>query len=143
MKMIGLVALTEKERSRRRYEKHRESELARNSSYYMKNREVQRVKHRNNRHGITQEWFDAKMVEQDNKCAVCYKPFEKTPHIDHNHECCKPSTSCGKCRRSLLCEDCNLGLGRFFDDVNLLSSAIQYINQYKGVTNAVSTTIGS
>ena len=120
-----------REKDRNRYLNNLESEKKRNQSYYMKNREVQRIKHRNTRHRITQEWFDAKMQEQDGKCAVCHQPFTETPHIDHNHECCPQLRSCDKCRRGLLCEDCNLGLGRFKDNPTVLANAIQYVNQYK------------
>jgi hypothetical protein len=123
--------LTESERNKRFYENHKAAELARNAQYYRDNKEVQAKRHRNNRHGITQEWFDAKMIEQDSKCAICHKPFTDTPHIDHNHECCPQLKSCDKCRRGLLCEDCNLGLGRFKDDTTVLANAIQYVNSYK------------
>jgi recombination endonuclease VII len=133
MRKIGLVALTQKEKNQRHYEKHREEELARNKQFYRDNKETQRIRHRNNRHHIKQEWFDAKLAEQDNKCALCLKEFVETPHIDHDHKCCKPSTSCEKCRRDLLCKDCNLGLGRFVDDIAVLERAIQYLKHHKGI----------
>jgi hypothetical protein len=120
-----------KEKDAKRYRENRESERIRNRNYYRNNRETQRIRHRNNRHGITQEWFDQKIQEQDGKCAICHNTFTNTPHIDHDHECCPQSKSCDKCRRGLLCEDCNLGLGRFKDDVSIMSSGIQYLNRYK------------
>jgi hypothetical protein len=120
-----------KAKDRRRYEENKESERVRNSSYYMLNREIQRVKHRDNRHHIEPGWFDAKVADQDNKCALCLKEFIKTPHIDHNHGCCPPLKSCEKCRRDLLCDDCNLGLGRFKDDIEVLERAIQYLKRHK------------
>lgn len=120
-----------KAKDQKRYEENKESERVRNSSYYMLNREVQKVKHRDNRHHIEPGWFDAKKAEQDNRCAICLKEFIDTPHIDHNHECCPPLKSCEKCRRDLLCGDCNLGLGRFKDDVEILERAIQYLKHHK------------
>ena len=122
-----------KAKDARRYEENKDAERARNSQYYRDNRDVQKVKHRNCRHKITQEWFDSKMVEQDHKCAICRKSFEKTPHIDHNHDCCPPLKSCEKCRRDLLCTDCNLGLGRFHDDPVILGRAIDYVAKHKGI----------
>lgn len=119
-----------KQKDKKRYQENKERERARNSSYYMRNRETQRIRHRNNRHKITSEWYDAKMLEQQNQCAVCGKSFEKTPHIDHNHACCPSARSCGKCHRGLLCDDCNLGLGRFKDSIEILSRAIQYLEKY-------------
>lgn len=120
-----------REKDRKRYEENKEHERARNSSYYMLNREVQRVKHRDNRHKIKPGWFDAKKTEQNNLCAICLKEFTDTPHIDHNHECCSALKSCEKCRRDLLCKDCNLGLGRFKDNTEVLERAIQYIKRHK------------
>ena len=122
--------LTASQKNKRFYEKHKESELERNRQYHQDNKEIIRIRHRNNRHHITQEWFDAKIEEQNNRCALCQEEFKKTPHIDHNHNCCSPLTSCDKCRRDLLCEDCNLGLGRFFDSVTLMQNAIQYIERH-------------
>lgn len=115
------------------YHAHREEELARNAKYYRDNRVAQAKRHRNTRHGITQQWFDEQLAKQDNKCAICFNPFMKTPHIDHNHECCSKLKSCDNCRRGLLCDDCNLGLGRFKDNISFLSSAIQYLNIHQGV----------
>jgi hypothetical protein len=131
MRKIGLKALTKSERNKRFYDNHKESELARNKQFYRDNKDTQKIRHRNNRHHIKQDWFDVRLMEQDNKCAVCLEEFTDTPHIDHNHECCKPSTSCERCRRDLLCKDCNLGLGRFKDNTEVLERAIQYLKRHK------------
>jgi hypothetical protein len=128
-----------KEKDRKRYEENRESELARNKkyykTYYLENRDRIKAGYRTRWHGITQEQLDAKMAEQNNCCAVCLKPFEKTPHIDHNHKCCSVRRTCGKCNRGLLCDDCNLGLGRFKDDIEVLTRAIQYLNKHRKEDN--------
>jgi hypothetical protein len=124
-------------KDKNRYKENRESELARNKayypSYYAKHGDRIRKERKNRRHGITQEWFDAKVVEQNNCCSICLTPFkeDKTPHIDHDHKCCPAQTSCDKCRRDLLCDDCNLGLGRFKDDPEILALAIQYIRKHE------------
>jgi hypothetical protein len=134
-KRIGDVALTQSERNKRFYEKHREAELNRNKQYYEiyypKHRKRLRASRRNGRHGITQAWYDAKLLEQGNRCAICYEVFESTPHIDHDHTCCKPLKSCDNCRRDLLCTDCNLGLGRFKDNIESLERAVQYLMKHK------------
>jgi len=113
------------------YWANKEKEIARNAEYHRNNKDKVNRRVRNRRHGVTQEQYDTKMVEQDNRCAICRKEFEGTPHIDHNHDCCSPLKSCDKCRRGLLCEDCNLGLGRFKDSIIILSNAIQYLKGYK------------
>ena len=114
--------------------KNREAEAIRNRAsypaYYEKNREMIKSKQRLSQHGVTQEWLDAKMKEQDNRCALCNQSFTETPHIDHSHACCRSRKNCGKCQRGLLCKDCNLGLGRFKDSIETLERAIQYLRRY-------------
>jgi hypothetical protein len=136
MKRINPEApLTESQRNKRFYDNHRDDELARNRGYYgvyyRKNKDRILAVHRSRRHGLTQEQYDAKKLEQDNCCDICHKEFNGTPHIDHNHACCPNLRSCDKCRRGLLCKDCNLGLGRFKDSIEVLSNAIEYLKGYK------------
>ncbi len=132
MRRINVEApLTENQRNKRFYDNHRDAELERNRQYHQDNKEKVNRRVRNRRHGITQEQYDMKMEKQDNCCAICHKPFEGTPHVDHSHACCPNLRSCDKCRRGLLCEDCNLGLGRFKDSIVVLSNAIQYLKEYQ------------
>lgn len=134
MKRINPEApLTPTQKSQRRYEKHHDKEVQRNKEYHQNNKEKINLRRRNYRHRITQQWFDQKLVEQDNKCAICCEPFTKTPHVDHNHKCCPPLRSCDKCRRDLLCDDCNLGLGRFKDNPLLLLVAIEYLKKHQSL----------
>ncbi len=123
--------LTESERNRRFYENHKEAEIARNAKYHRDNKEKVNRRVRNRRHGITQEWFDAKVEEQDNRCAVCGREFEETPNIDHSHECCPDLRSCEKCRRGLLCAPCNVLIGMAKESIEVLSNAIQYLKEYQ------------
>ena len=130
MRKIGEVALTEQERNHRFYERHRDQELARNAVYSKSNAEKIAKRARLKHHRMTQEEHDDLMLKQENACAICKKPFTKTPHIDHNHGCCPGRLTCGKCNRGLLCDDCNLGLGRFKDNVVFLRNAIEYSEEY-------------
>jgi len=134
--------LTESERNKRFYERHKDEENARNRMYYPKwyaeNKEAIKARRRDARHKVTQEWVDKKTQEQGGRCAICQKLFEKTPHIDHRHECCGEIKSCDQCRRGLLCQDCNLGLGRFKDDPVVLQNAIEYLKKH-GKDNQCST----
>lgn len=68
-------------------------------------------------------------TQQKGCCAICKVNFNlstestwrpKTVVIDHCHESDKV--------RGILCSLCNTGLGSFKDDINFLSSAIQYLN---------------
>jgi hypothetical protein len=124
-------------KDKKRYEENRESELARNKAYYPtyyeKNKEEIKFRRRCYMHGCTFEWLESKLKEQDNRCAICKKIFEKTPHIDHDHNCCPSNKrfTCGNCNRDLLCDDCNLGLGRFKDDQIILLSAMEYLKKHQ------------
>jgi hypothetical protein len=135
--------------SRRAYDRqyqlaHRDQIRAYNRLYKELNRErIRRLNHerylrqrslmlaRNSRrrplqHGLTIPEYEAMLVNQDNTCAICRKPFKATrrPNIDHDHDCCPGKYSCGKCVRGLLCTRCNqtLGLG-----AATLTRALAYI----------------
>jgi recombination endonuclease VII len=48
--------------------------------------------------------------------------------LDHDHRCHPRGDVCEKCARSYLCDNCNVGLGRFRDNPSLLRSAADYID---------------
>ena len=84
------------------------------------------------RHGITSEDYDEVFVEQGGICAVCRRPpgsvgtgqkSKGTLAVDHCH---KTGTF-----RGLLCTNCNLGLGSFFENPDLLLSAAAYIKDHQ------------
>lgn len=60
-------------------------------------------------------------------------------HLDHDHSCCpyggvgdkKSQVSCGECIRGWLCDNCNRGLGCFFDDPRKLEGIVSYLETYK------------
>jgi hypothetical protein len=50
------------------------------------------------------------------KCDICGKRLTRRhrgawPIIDHQHTCCPGGSSCGKCVRGVLCQDCNTKVG--------------------------------
>lgn len=62
---------------------------------------------RKSRYGVTEVRYNAMLAEQGNACAVCRVSFETArPNIDHDHNCCPGSRSCGKCVRGILCPSC-------------------------------------
>jgi transcription elongation factor Elf1 len=77
--------------------------------------------------GIKQEDYEQMLLKQNHKCLICGKKHENKRYerlyVDHDHET-------GKIR-GLLCSDCNVGLGKFKDDKNLLQNAINYVNKYQ------------
>lgn len=78
-------------------------------------------------YGLSPEKIEELLDIQENRCPVCRQEFVETSHVDHDHSCCSGKTSCGKCVRGLLCNNCNNGLGRFEDDVDRLQAAIDYL----------------
>ena len=73
-------------------------------------------------YGITPTQYNAILRDQNGVCAICYKPETRKRgwlHVDHNH-------TTGEVR-GLLCGNCNTGIGIFFEDSNVLQSAIKYI----------------
>lgn len=78
------------------------------------------------RYGITHEDRDRMIEEQNNKCLICGVEFGSSrnrtvPNVDHCH-------STGKVR-GILCNRCNVGLGHFLDDPDLMLKAIEYLNE--------------
>jgi hypothetical protein len=73
------------------------------------------------RYGIDADEFTRLLDEQDHRCSICTKPFERgrDTHVDHDH-------TTGAVR-GLLCSGCNTGIGALRHDVGLLRSAIEYL----------------
>ena len=74
----------------------------------------------NKLYGITPEQHDVMLFKQQNKCAIC-RELLSTPHVDHCH-------TTGKVR-GLLCINCNHGIGKFKDNIDMLQHAINYLKQ--------------
>lgn len=86
------------------------------------------LKHKFN---ITMERYDKMLDAQGGVCAICGKAdvSGRALSVDHDHSCCPGKKSCGECVRSLLCGNCNMGLGKFQDDPELLRAAIDYLKR--------------
>lgn len=74
------------------------------------------------RYGLSATEYDRRLAEQDGCCAICRRHAEllgKPLAVDHDHTTREI--------RGLLCDDCNLGLGKFRDRIDLLEEAIAYL----------------
>lgn len=84
-------------------------------------------------YGITQAGYDEMLRAQGGRCSICAAGEPGGDRrffaVDHDHKCCPDKRSCGKCVRGLLCMNCNQGLGKFRDDVNLMARAIAYLTE--------------
>jgi formylmethanofuran dehydrogenase subunit E len=100
----------------------KERKRLRDYNRYRKDRVLFLNRRRFKVHGITQERYEAKIVFQNNLCAICFKEMEP-PNIDHNHKTSEV--------RDLLCRYCNTLLGMAFEDTKILQSAIDYIKRHQ------------
>lgn len=65
--------------------------------------------------------YELMFKKQNGLCAICCKNNnKKLLSVDHCHDTL--------IIRGLLCTKCNIGLGYFNDDVNLLNKAVLYLN---------------
>jgi hypothetical protein len=69
--------------------------------------------------------YRAMLAAQENKCAICGTLFDSSNPacVDHCHEANK--------NRSLLCKGCNVGIGHFKENINLLEAAIAYLKRWR------------
>jgi len=81
------------------------------------------------RHGQTAEEYQALLEKQNGRCAICgvreghwsCRGRECRLALDHDHRT--------GAIRGLLCNNCNRGLGRFKDSVDLLEAALRYLQR--------------
>lgn len=83
------------------------------------------------RYGLTPEELQALYHRG---CEICGGTSNLS--IDHDHECCpvRADKLCGKCNRGVLCRSCNMAIGAFNHQPNLLSKASEYLT---GRTRAI------
>ena len=75
------------------------------------------------KYNLTPEEYDQMYMTQLGLCSVCHDPFgEEVPCVDHCH-------STGKVR-GLLHDRCNRVLGQANDSIELLQSAIEYLQKH-------------
>ena len=82
---------------------------------------------------MTPDEYDQLLSEQNGLCAICQLPQVdgRAMAVDHDHQCCPGSNSCGTCIRGLLCNLCNTAIGAFRDDTKLIEKAITYLMTYR------------
>lgn len=91
--------------------------------YYKRNYNRIRVR----RYEITFTEYKDLLETQKGLCKICQSSNNgKTLHIDHDHVTGKV--------RGLLCNQCNVGLGSFRDNPELLQGAIEYLTTHKLVS---------
>jgi hypothetical protein len=85
--------------------------------------ERMRAGHLKRKFGITLDDYRAMLEAQGGGCAICAapEPDGQSLHVDHDHET--------GAVRGLLCFNCNAGLGKFGERIELLSAAVDYLRR--------------
>lgn len=83
-------------------------------------------------YGVSRQQYLDMLKAQGGRCAICGRtaddvtsgdPRQKELSVDHCH-------ATGKVR-ALLCAGCNTGLGKFFDNPDLMEKAARYVRDYQ------------
>ena len=84
------------------------------------------------KYAITEEQYWAIYQKQGGKCGICHcHQRYKCLAVDHDHKTGMV--------RGLLCEQCNRGLGRFFDSALRLRAAADYVERAQATWDRVSS----
>lgn len=111
------------ENNNKYYQKNKKRILKTNKELYH-NDETYRLNKKCKKYKITVEEFLKFKNDQQNSCAICMKHVDdcyKGLFIDHCHETNKV--------RGLLCIECNLAIGYFHDDPDIIYNAKIYIEK--------------
>lgn len=94
-------------------------------------REYNRI-HNLRKYGLTVEDYGRLLAGQGGVCAICGSPpnpdgvrAASRLHPDHDHETGR--------NRALLCLNCNVGIGHFRDDPDLMQAAADYIKRHRAL----------
>lgn len=114
-----------KEYDKQRYINNRKNILKRIKQQREDNPEKYKDNELKNNYGLSYKDWLAMWNVQNGKCAICGELFDNFSDacIDHEHET-------GKIR-GLLCKKCNLGLGLFRDNLDIVKNVIDYLNNKK------------
>lgn len=82
-------------------------------------------------YGITAKDYDLLLEQQDHDCAICRRDEHEVDGlvVDHRHR--RGERCVATDVRGLLCNECNLGLGHFKDDVWLMATAVDYLKFFE------------
>ena len=97
----------------------------RNRKHYQANKDRARDRRYLRVYGLTPEQYDEILKKQNGCCAICGKHYTEAKHrlcVDHSHET--------GINRELLCDSCNRMIGFAKEDVEILKSAIDYLQHH-------------
>lgn len=90
---------------------------------------LHKMKNIEKKYGITRQEYAARLIKQNNKCAICDNIFiglrgPKSPSVDHNHTTKKV--------RDLVCNGCNVAIGAIGENPKSLRAAADYLERHSG-----------
>lgn len=113
-------------------EKRRVAARTRYERYYSTDRRRQTLL---SDYGLSEEEYQKMLNQQKGLCAICNEPEIRTRngktqtlHIDHNH-------ITGEVR-ALLCSACNVAIGYFREDPQILLAAVEYLRRFTPSTHS-------
>ncbi len=85
------------------------------------------------KYGITRSQWTAMYEQQGGLCAICGRTLsaELTTRVGSGIKTCVDHCHETGAVRGLLCDHCNKGLGSFRDKIDLLRSAVGYLESYE------------
>jgi len=110
-------------RGRKYYAEHLEKEHAKGAKWRTEHPGKARAYHIKSFYNLTIKDYDKLLAFQNGRCAVCYSlPNGRRLSVDHDH-------ATGEIR-GLLCQNCNFMLGFANDSIDLLATAINYLERF-------------
>lgn len=121
------------------YRKNKDGAISRAKDWVRSNPKQHRATALMRNYNLPIERYEAFVVEQQNRCAICLVEFtdekRQGAFVDHDHGCCPGYKSCGKCIRGLICMSCNMTLGLAKDRPQILEKAALYLKERAIVQN--------
>lgn len=123
-----------KSESESSYQKRR-----REAKLYVESPENRRKYNLRSNHGMSVEQYEQMLADQNGLCAICGKAETKPSTGGSDKplplavDDCHKTRQSGKSKgiRGLLCQACNIGLGKFDDDPEMLRKAAAYLEKYR------------
>lgn len=122
------------ERKRRAYTENPKKARVHQKRWRTENPRAKRSSELKTTYGITIDQYEMMAEAQNGKCAICGtepngdREKRKTLCVDHTGGKGKNATV-----RGLLCNPCNLGLGKFQDNIEWMEAAILYLKSFREV----------
>lgn len=114
------------------YKENNEKVKQKNRDHWRDNKELMRERRLLKEYGMNQSDYNQMFMDQRGCCAICEEHqsnFKKTLAVDHDH-------ANGKVR-GLLCDGCNMGIGKLKDSIDLLNKASAYLSKQPAIEACV------